>query len=109
MNILVLNQDWFAAEWREAGHRVITCGIATHLDVVVTMPVLHIDTLLDMVPGGFSPDVVVVMDNSSPLLFTGLEETTVPTIFYSVDTHHHAELHGYLFRMFDAFLVAQKD
>lgn len=109
MNILLLNQDWFAAELREFGHNVLSCGMTNNLDVQLESPLLHIDTVISRLPSGFVPDVVLWLDNSSPVMFTGLEESSIPILFYSVDTHHHAALHGYLYHICDAMLVAQKD
>ncbi len=109
MKILLLNQDWFSTELRLLGHEVITCGQATHLEHRLTIPVLHINELLAQLPGGFVPDRIVWLDDSSPVMILGLEDTPIPTIFYSVDTHHHWELHSQLAHCFDHVLVAQKD
>lgn len=109
MNILVLNQDWFVEEWRAAGHSVYSCGLASHLDIIVETPLLHIDSVINLLPNQFRPDVIVVLDNSSPIIFTGFEETNIPTVFYSVDTHHHVDYHKYLADLFDYTLIAQKD
>src|SRR5690606_12209245 len=48
-------------------------------------------------------------DNSAPIIVDGLEEVEVPTLFYSIDTHHHYDFHRYLAHVFDYTLVAQKD
>lgn len=58
---------------------------------------------------GFTPDVIVWLDNSAPLLLTGLEDCRIPIIFYSVDTQHHYELHSCLALAFDYVLIAQRD
>ncbi len=109
MNILILNQDWFAVELREMGHHVVTAGLADHLDIKIDGPLLHIDSVIKNAMPQHSPDVIIVLDNSAPIVFLGLDETEVPTIFYSVDTHHHVELHKYLANLFDYTLIAQKD
>jgi len=109
MNVLILNQDWFAAELREMGHHVVTAGLATHLQCVVEAPLIHIDTIIKAAMPGHEPDVILVLDNSAPIMFQGLDETLVPTVFYSVDTHHHAAVHKYLANVFDYTLIAQKD
>src|SRR5262249_2486747 len=80
---------------------------AKHLDYVIDLPLLHLDTLL--LDRSFSPDFVVWYDNSAPVWMLGLDETDIPTIFYSVDVHHHLHLHRELFRVFDYTLVAQSD
>jgi hypothetical protein len=57
----------------------------------------------------FSPDRIVVHDNSSPICVVGLEDTQIPTVFYSVDAHHHCHYHKYLAGSFDLTYVAQRD
>lgn len=109
MRILLLNQDWFKRELTELGHEVLSCGFQEHMDVRISSPLMHIDSILLMLPNSFKPEVIVWLDNSAPILFTGLEESDLPCIFYSVDTHHHAELHGLIGHMFDKTFVAQKD
>lgn len=111
MRILVLNQDWFAAEFRTLGHEVITAGLAfaRHLEHTVDIPFIHIDRLIEGLPNGFVPDCILVHDNSAPIALSGFDDTSFPTFFYSVDTHHHAALHRYLYEVFDGMCVAQKD
>lgn len=109
MNILLLNQDWFATELRSFGHSVLTCGMAPHLEHRIPSPVVYLNDLLASLPGGFSPDVIVWLDDSAPVTYIGIESSDVPTIFYSVDTHHHWDLHSRLAHCFDHVLVAQKD
>ena len=109
MNILMLNQDWFVPEFRAAGHRVVTCGISKHLDIVLEFPLLHIDSVIAEGFAGQRPDVIVVHDNSAPIVVTGLDETPIPTFFYSVDVQHHVDLHRFLALLFDKTFVAQPD
>lgn len=111
MQILILNQDWFAQELRDLGHDVLTAGykFASHLELTVDAPFMHIDRLIQLAPDDFKPDVILIHDNSAPIVFTGFDETEIPTIFYSVDTHHHAPLHRYLAEVFDYTFVAQRD
>lgn len=105
----MFNQDWFAAEWRAAGHDVRTIGFAEHLDVRAKTPLLHIDTIIKNHIPDFVPDRIVFHDNSAPITVLGLDETQIPTVFYSVDTHHHVEYHKYLAHLFDESLIAQRD
>lgn len=109
MRILILNQDWFADEWRSDGHEVITVGTATHLDYVVEKPLGRLNDIV--VDCGLSgpPDVIVYHDNSMPISVIGLEETEIPTIFYSVDAHHHSHWHKYLGVVCDKSFVAHRD
>lgn len=109
MNILVLNQNWFAEEWRAAGHKVYTCGLLEHLDLQLPTAHVHLDQAVALAPEKFEPDIIVAHDNSGPIVVTGLEDTEIPVIFYSVDTHHHHAIHKYLAHLFDHTFVAQKD
>ncbi|MCB0332385.1 MAG: glycosyltransferase family 1 protein [Bdellovibrionales bacterium] len=109
MRLLVLNQDWFVDEFRQAGHEVVTCGLDKNLDVPLEVPLIHLDSIIKEGMDGIPPDCILVLDNSAPIVIEGLAETKIPSAFYSVDTHHHAELHGNLCQVFDHVFVAQKD
>lgn len=109
MRILLINQTWFAPELRRMGHEVLSCGTSPHLDHVFSAATTHIDHLLESLPNGFYPDRIVWHDNSCPLTVLGLEDCSIPSVMYSVDTHHHYQLHSYIAGSFDHILVAQKD
>ena len=109
MKILLINQDWFAAELRDLGHEVVTFGTAPHLEVTQVLAIPSVDQIVASLPNGFVPDALIVHDDSAPLHISGLNTSSIPSIYYSVDTHHHAALHKYLAHMFDVTLVAQKD
>lgn len=113
MQLLLLNQNWFAAQWRAQGHTVITAGLTAGLDVRLPFPLVHIDTIINLareqVNSKFNPDAIVYLDNSMPLMFSGFDETSIPALFYSVDAHHHAMMHRFAGLVFDRTLVAQKD
>lgn len=104
-----MNQDWFHAEFRAAGHQVVSVGYGRHFEVKIPEALLHIDTVLQLLPEGFTPDAIIAYDESAPILVRGLEECSIPTLFYSVDTHHHWYFHRYLAHVFDKTFVAQKD
>lgn len=109
MNILIFNQNWFADVYRQMGHTVWTCGLASHLDYQLSTPLVHIDTIIKEFIGGMQPDVILIHDNSAPIVVDGLAESKIPIVFYSVDIHHHAELHEYLSHVVDYMFVAQRD
>lgn len=109
MRILLINQTWFANDLRQMEHQVLSVGVAPHLDVQLSNPIIHIDTLLQSLPNGFYPERIVWLDNSAPMTVLGIEDCGIPTLFYSVDTHHHAGNHALLTHAFDHTLVAQKD
>jgi len=109
MNILMLNQDWFAKELREAGHKVATCGLATNLEIIFDQPLVPISQVIRENLGGEEPDLFIFHDNSAPVVFTGIDARDTPFLFYSVDTHHHSELHRAFLPAVDHMLVAQRD
>ncbi len=109
MKIVIFNQDWFAAELRSLGHEVITCGFEHHLEFQIPRYMNNIADVLANI-GGPRPDALIWHDNSMPvLLMSGFDTCEIPTIFYSVDTHHHHNIHSFIAPLFDYVLVAQKD
>ena len=108
--ILVLNQDWFVNELRELGHRVVSAGwVSESLDIYFKFPSTPIKEVLAMLPSGFKPQRLLYLDDSGPLAVTGLAEIDIPTLFYSVDAHHHSWWHSCFCAVFDKTLVAQKN
>ncbi len=105
MRILLINQDWFAKEWREEGHEVFIWGPSPDYDFHLSRPLSPLQEITDQC----NPDLIVVHDNSSPLIFTGLGESEIPRIFYSVDAQHHTHYHKLIASAFDHTFVAQKD
>lgn len=107
MKILLLNQDWFKQEFEKAGHECVSAGLADHLDIVLPPVIVHIQHLIERLP--FVPDRIVVHDNSMAVIIRGLDEIPIPSLFYGVDTHHHVELHSFLYELFDYTFIAQRD
>lgn len=108
MKLLLINQPWFAREFRELGHEVMCVGTAPYCELQLPS-FMHLDTILAALPRTFSPDRILFYDTSAPLLFPGFQDTQIPTLFYSVDTHHHAPLHTHLAHCMNLVLIAQKD
>lgn len=111
VKILILNQDWFATELRALGHDVLTCGFEHHLEHRIECKTTHLSTVLgDIRAKGFSPEVILWHDNSMPaLLMSGLESCEIPLVLYSVDTHHHHDIHSFVAPLFDHVMIAQRD
>jgi hypothetical protein len=109
VKILIFNQDWFAAELRDLGHEVRTCGSEPHLEHQIPVITNDLESVIASL-NGFVPDAILWHDNSMPtVLMSGLESTTIPVVFYSVDTFHHAHMHALMAEVFDHVFVAQKD
>lgn len=109
MQILLLNQSWFASELRSLGHAVMSCGMRPPVDHLVQQPTIELDELLRSLPNGFSPDAILWLDHSRPNTFLGLEDARIPCLFYSIDTHHHFMRHASSASGFDHVFVAQPD
>ncbi|MDZ4786246.1 MAG: glycosyltransferase [bacterium] len=109
MRILILNQDWFAQEWRASGHEVVTCGQGDRFDINVDTPLRSINDIILQAKFSGTPDAIVYLDNSMPLTFLDLESIDIPILFYSVDAHHHVHWHKYFSLVCAKTLVAHKD
>ena len=106
----MLNQNWFADELRDRGHEVLVVGWdKKKTDVEITSPGSTIKKLLDDISPDFKPNRIIYHDNSGPIGFIGLEDLDIPSVFYSVDAHHHSWWHAVFSGLFDYTLVAQPD
>jgi len=107
MKILLLNQAWFAEEFKQFGHEVKVVAQHGYTDYEAKHALENINDII--IELNFQPDLVIVYDDSTALIFYGFEQLSVPCIFYSVDTHHHFLVHRYLTNFFDLTYVAHKD
>jgi len=112
--VLLLNQTWFADELRQLGMDVVTAGWVTQgYDIWYPGPGTPVAEVIDHFKkkygNGAPPDFLVYYDDSAPLSLWGIEHLQIPTIFYSVDAHHHSAWHSPMGACFDRVLVAQPD
>lgn len=105
----MINQNWFANELRSLGWEVKTAGYVEHLDYFFVRVPIEYKNLRDTLFGGEDPDVIIIHDNSAPIVISGLENAKCPVVFLSIDIHHHLVLHREIARSVDLTLVAQKD
>lgn len=108
-SLLILNQNWFAEDLRRLGLKVLTCGYAPHLDVILPRMFMTIEEVLALLPRTFTPDVLIYLDDGAPISIRNLSNTPCLSLFYSVDTHHMAFAHKELGAVVDHIFVAQKD
>lgn len=126
--ILVLGALHFSEELKTVGHDVLTCAIGSQvksgpfgssvvrgnfgdksdLNLVPPLPML-LHTLLDLLPKGWSPDLVILGDSSIFPMIVGLEQLKVPLLWYAVDSHIHTSWHPDYAPVFDVIFVAQKE
>lgn len=110
LNLLLLNQSWFSNELRAIGHRVVVArALPLESEIAIPHRAISIQELLTLLPKDFSVDRILYFDDSRPLSIYGWDSAPVPTLFYSVDSHHHAEWHAILSAVFDKTLMAQKN
>lgn len=110
LSILLINQDWLAAELRAMGHKVVWAGCCRgDCDVRFEEPFVRAEELVASLPEGFIPDRIVYYDDSAIPWLVGVDHLQIPSLFYSVDTHHHYPWHPHFARLFDEVLVAQRN
>lgn len=133
LSILVLTKMYFVDRLRALGHRVVCFGFNRANfelypeDVKSGTPYgdnsivlrgfdhifdgeVTVSELFSALPADFWPDVVLYIDDSNTHLYvTGLEDLTIPLVFYSIDSHIHHEAQRIYAGMFDCCLIAQKD
>ncbi|MGA1191393.1 MAG: glycosyltransferase family protein, partial [Bdellovibrionota bacterium] len=109
MKILIFSQNWFCDEFRAFGHDVRTIGLKNHLEIELPEPFLHIEEVIARFLDGWIPDIVLIHDDSAPFYVEGFSDLNIPTVYLSVDSHHHSHLHGNFGKIFDTLLIAQKD
>lgn len=108
MRILELHAPYFRARWRRE-HEVLAWGPDAHHDLRQTQPATRLVDVLATLPAGWTPDLIVLGDDSRPLAVLGLEDAPCPLVFLSVDAHHHGLWHAPLACAADVALVAQRD
>ena len=107
-SILLLNHVWFKPELIALGHRVATAGWSNAgFDFQFARPV-RIEIILEQLANDFIPDRIVYLDDSYPVNVLGLEDIEIPSIFISVDTHHHYGWHRGFSSVFSKTFIAQR-
>ena len=120
-NILLLVKSHFKPELEALGHTVKALAFEDEFDLSrpdawsfsgcdgTFKNLSSIAEILNQVEP-FQPDIIIYHDDSSLYLrVRDLENSDVPTIFYSVDIHIHADWHSYVSGIFDHTFVAQKN
>lgn len=91
------------------GHEVRMIAERDDADIPLRFSCWDLKDILRELAPEFVPDRLVVFDNSAPLMFRGFDEVDIPSVFFSVDAHHHADLHQHYGHIFDLVYVAQRD
>jgi hypothetical protein len=107
-HILLVNHTWFKNELVSLGHSVLTVGYRGGFDITFPWSIT-IQDLYSLLPSDFKPDRIVYFDDSSDPSILDIEQAGCPTIFLSIDIHHHYGWHKYFLDSFSHTLIAQKD
>ncbi|MCW5893773.1 MAG: glycosyltransferase family 1 protein [bacterium] len=108
MRILELHAPYFRERWRRE-HEVLAWGPHAHHDLRQAQAAAPLRDVLAALPAGWTPDLIVLGDDSRPLAVLGLEDAPCPLVFLSVDAHHHGLWQAPLACAADVALVAQRD
>lgn len=110
MNILLLGSHHrLRDDFIESGHRILTSGFRSDSQVRLHPGIVSMQEALRRIKDRMVPDLILLIDDSQPLSFTGIESVDVPTAWYAVDTHLHLTWHRECAKLFDFVFVAQKD
>lgn len=107
LRLLVVGSGILNQALRACGHSVLHVGSNADSDLSFGHP-MTLKRLLELTAErGFFPEALLLLDNGNLPQVVGVEETTIPSIFYSIDTYcnpwHIPYAHA-----FDAVAVAQK-
>ncbi|RPH78707.1 MAG: glycosyltransferase family 1 protein [Nitrospiraceae bacterium] len=109
MKILHLGNPYFLQNFRELGHDVKWAACDKAADVVMNPSLESAKNFLGRVSPRWTPDLVVLGDDSVHPKVLGLEALEVPLVWYAIDSHIHANWHRYYAAVFDVIFVAQQD
>ena len=109
MKILLLGLPALKGGFQELGHDVMTCTTDNTGDIRLPELPISIERVFQQLPHGWSPDFVLLTDESTHPLFLGLERLEVPVGWYAIDSHIHHRWHQAYATVFDLLFVAQRD
>jgi len=72
---------------RSKEHKVMAVGI-NGTDMNTPQQIVLSEVLTKI---GHNPDLILSMEGGYPMLIHGIEQTTIPTAYYGIDTHMHKE------------------
>ncbi len=108
MNILHLGNPYFLQELRRLGHDVKWAAHDRTADLPLRRPLESVQGILSR-SAPWTPDFILLGDDSTQPAVLGLESLAVPLVWYAIDSHLHANWHQYYASVFDVIFVAQKD
>ncbi|MBX3235238.1 MAG: glycosyltransferase family 1 protein [Nitrospiraceae bacterium] len=109
MRILHLGNPYFVQELRQLGHDVKWAAHDRAADLPLRRPLESVQELLSRIEPAWSPDFVLLGDDSTQPVVLKLESLPVPLVWYAIDSHLHANWHQHYASVFDVIFVAQRD
>ena len=109
MKVLHLGNPYFKEDLEELGHEVLWASSSPTADCHLPTPFITWQAVFSRFPHGWTPDCVILGDDSAQPPMIGLESLPIPLVWYTIDTHLHASWHRYYAPVFDIILVAQQD
>ena len=109
MKILMLGLSILRHAFEELGHDVLTCPTTANGELWVPEFPISIERVLQRLPVGWNPDLVILTDESTHPLVLGLERLDIPVAWYAIDSHLHMRWHQAYAAVFDMIFVAQRD
>src|SRR5262249_28103041 len=106
--MLELHAAVFPAAWGRE-HEVLTWGFGPRVDVRTGPQPLAIRELLDRLPGGWRPDLIVLGEDGPLLRVLGLEDAPCPIVMLALDHRGHLAWQAQLGRAFDVVCVGRRD
>lgn len=109
MKILQLGNCYLSEPFREMGHEVKWASVHPGADVVLEPFLVEATSVLAALPSGWSPDLIVLGDESMFPKILGLEALSIPLVWYAIDSHIHHTWHRPYAAVWDFIFVAQKE
>lgn len=108
MNIFVIGGDYLAQALRRLGAEVLCAGHQSGADLPISHPHAWKSLAARLQGAGFSPDVLLYVDNGNLPLLVNPADVPCPSIFFSIDTYCNPWQVPFG-KAFDLTYVAQKD
>ncbi len=92
-------------------HTVVTCGPGKHnksQDIPCQVNT-DISEIIDRIDDTKKPDLIIYMDGNPNFFPGGIEDVSIPTVWYHIDVPYHFQWSRQIIPFFDFLFVAQKN
>ncbi len=114
MKILSIGSQFLSRSFRDAGiklHSIVPSNMVLHPDDIPFDFYSKAEQCSEFICSAiekFKPDLIFQGDHSGPLIHTGLENYSIPKVWYAVDVHLHYQWYKHYAVIFDQVFCAQK-